>query len=179
MSPATYRVFTQPCLHTHAYLAPIGSLLSRSTYFTNALLIHLSIYLTTASCSPCRSSPHSTPKAAQDAALPFLPPLLTLLLFTLPLYLCSCSRTCAALSPPCAHPASVHPAPLPVKLLKALRCLTTEPSVVPAIRDAGAVPCLVPFLSATWQLQEGGTQVQLEALAALYNICIRNKVRGC
>ena len=66
-----------------------------------------------------------------------------------------------------------------MQLLKALRCLTTEPSVIPAIRDAGTVPCLVPFLSATWQLQEGGTQVQLEALAALYNICIRNKVRGC
>jgi|LauGreSBDMM110SN_4_FD.fasta_scaffold333284_1 hypothetical protein len=67
--------------------------------------------------------------------------------------------------------------------MKALRCLTSDHGAVPAIKDAGAIPCLVPFL-AKEKLGPGdsgqgtavlGSEVQLEALHALYNICNLNK----
>lgn len=58
--------------------------------------------------------------------------------------------------------------------MRALRWLTSEASVLPAIKDAGAINQLVPFLS---REREGavGPEAQLEALHALYNICKFNK----
>jgi hypothetical protein len=61
-----------------------------------------------------------------------------------------------------------------VKVMRALRWLSGEASVLPAIKDAGAIGQLVPFLS---REREGavGPDAQLEALHALYNICKFNK----
>ncbi|GAX73992.1 hypothetical protein CEUSTIGMA_g1442.t1 [Chlamydomonas eustigma] len=64
-----------------------------------------------------------------------------------------------------------------LKLMKAVRWLTGEHAVVPAIKDAGAISTLVPFLAKEKADQEVvlGSEVQLEALHALYNICNLNK----
>jgi hypothetical protein len=61
--------------------------------------------------------------------------------------------------------------------MKAMRWLTGEHAVVPAIKDAGAISTLVPFLAKEKADQEAvlGSEVQLEALHALYNICNLNK----
>ena len=64
--------------------------------------------------------------------------------------------------------------------MKAMRCLTSDHAVVPAIKDSGAIPCLVPFLAKerAGEVTPGavlGSEVQLEALHALYNICNLNK----
>ena len=62
--------------------------------------------------------------------------------------------------------------------------MTSDYAVVPAIKDAGAIPCLVPFLTKE-KVGAGdmpaaliGSEVQLEALHALYNICNLNKRVG-
>ena len=64
--------------------------------------------------------------------------------------------------------------------MKAVRWLSSDHAVVPAIKEAGAIPCLVPFLAAERAGAAAlGSEVQLEALHALYNICNLNKrVRG-
>ena len=68
----------------------------------------------------------------------------------------------------------------PPQLMKAVRWLSSDHAVVPAIKEAGAIPCLVPFLAAERAGAAAlGSEVQLEALHALYNICNLNKrVRG-
>jgi hypothetical protein len=58
--------------------------------------------------------------------------------------------------------------------MRALRWLTGEASVLPAIKDAGAIGQLVPFLSREREAAVG-PEAQLEALHALYNICKFNK----
>lgn len=58
--------------------------------------------------------------------------------------------------------------------MKALRWLSSDPAVLPAIKEAGAISYLVPFLSAEREIQSG-PEVQLEALRSLYNICMFNK----
>ncbi|KIZ03198.1 hypothetical protein MNEG_4758 [Monoraphidium neglectum] len=58
--------------------------------------------------------------------------------------------------------------------MRALRWLTGEASVLPAIKDAGAINQLVPFLSREREAA-AGPEAQLEALHALYNICKFNK----
>lgn len=58
--------------------------------------------------------------------------------------------------------------------MRALRWLTGEASVLPAIKDAGAINQLVPFLSREREAV-AGPDAQLEALHALYNICKFNK----
>mmetsp|Transcript_5084 Transcript_5084/g.11041 ORF Transcript_5084/g.11041 Transcript_5084/m.11041 type:complete len:1296 (+) Transcript_5084:141-4028(+) len=65
-------------------------------------------------------------------------------------------------------------APYLVKLMKCLRWLTSEHAVLPAIKDAGVISSLVPFLSKE-RCAAVGTEVQLEALHALHNICKFNK----
>mmetsp|Transcript_24751 Transcript_24751/g.62835 ORF Transcript_24751/g.62835 Transcript_24751/m.62835 type:complete len:1266 (-) Transcript_24751:519-4316(-) len=70
-----------------------------------------------------------------------------------------------------------HPPHL-IKALRALRWLTCEHTLLPAIKDAGAISTLVPYLSKeTADMGPGttGHEVQLEALQALYNICKFNK----
>ena len=64
--------------------------------------------------------------------------------------------------------------------MKAVRWLSSDHAVVPAIKEAGAIPCLVPFQAAERAGAAAlGSEVQLEALHALYNICNLNKrVRG-
>ncbi|KAG2444433.1 hypothetical protein HXX76_001186 [Chlamydomonas incerta] len=89
-----------------------------------------------------------------------------------------------------------------VDMLRCLRNLTSDPAVLPAIKDAGAIACLVPFLTppAAAGGAAGGagagaaaaaaeaapspanaavvlpkSEVQLEALHALYNLCVFNK----
>ena len=63
--------------------------------------------------------------------------------------------------------------------MKCLRWLTSEHAVLPAIKDAGAIPALVPFLARDRMAMMGGVEVQLEALHALYNICNFNKKVEC
>ena len=69
---------------------------------------------------------------------------------------------------------------LPSQLMKAVRCLTSDHAVVTAIKESGTIPCLVPFLAKekVGEVTPGavlGSEVQLEALHALYNICNLNK----
>jgi len=59
-------------------------------------------------------------------------------------------------------------------MTRALRWLTGEAAVLPAIKDAGAISQLVPFLSRERE-PATGPDAQLEALHALYNICKFNK----
>ncbi len=82
-----------------------------------------------------------------------------------------------------------------IKLMRAMTRLTKEHAVVPAIRAADAIAVLVPFLAkekqqavAAGQQQQAngaeptnppslGSEVQLEALHALYNICNLYKIK--
>ena len=81
---------------------------------------------------------------------------------------------------------SICDPPFRSQLMKAVRCLTSDYAVVPAIKDAGTIACLVPFLAKEKVGGEDGggqptvlgSEVQLEALHALYNICNLNKRVG-
>eukprot|EP00775_Hariotina_reticulata_P013544 gene13544-13671_t len=61
-----------------------------------------------------------------------------------------------------------------LKVMKTIRWLTSDPSVLPAVKDSGAISQLVPFLSREREAMVGQAVV-LEALQALYNICKFNK----
>lgn len=76
------------------------------------------------------------------------------------------------------------------QMLRCLRNLTSDPAVMSAIKDAGAIACLVPML-----VTHGGhnvssgqgpspanvavvlpkSEVQMEALNVLYNLCMYDK----
>jgi hypothetical protein len=60
------------------------------------------------------------------------------------------------------------------KVMKALRWLSGDPSVLPAIKDAGTISQLVPFLAKDKEVLLG-QELQLEVLHALYNICKFNR----
>jgi hypothetical protein len=62
-----------------------------------------------------------------------------------------------------------------LKVMKALRWLSSDHSVVPALKDAGAIAQLVPFLSRDREGPAGQQELQLEALHVLYNICKFNR----
>jgi hypothetical protein len=63
-----------------------------------------------------------------------------------------------------------------LKVMKALRWLSSDHSVVPSLKDAGAIAQLVPFLSRDREAGPAGQQeLQLEALHVLYNICKFNR----
>lgn len=69
--------------------------------------------------------------------------------------------------------------------MRALRWLTSEHAVLPAIKEAGAIATLVPFLARDRPdapeglgSAQGSHEAQLEALHALYNICKFNKKVG-
>ncbi|WIA33289.1 hypothetical protein OEZ86_006429 [Tetradesmus obliquus] len=61
-----------------------------------------------------------------------------------------------------------------LKVTRTLRLLTSEPSVLPAVKESGAIGQLVPFLSREREAASGQAVV-LEALQALYNICKFNR----
>ena len=66
------------------------------------------------------------------------------------------------------------PMPHLYKVMKALRWLSHDPSVLPAIKDAGTISQLVPFLAKDKEVLLG-QQLQWEVLHALYNICKFNR----
>lgn len=83
----------------------------------------------------------------------------------------------------------VPPPALP-QLVKCLRWLTSEPAVLPAIKEAGAISVLVPLLTPTGVIgssraangsvppQQSLAEMRREALNALYNICMYDKKVG-
>ena len=71
-------------------------------------------------------------------------------------------------------------------MMKSLRWLSSEHALLASLKEAGAIPTLVPLLAKDKDKERPGLmveagmakEVQLEALNTLYNICQFNKVCG-